>query len=66
MSEDLSLVAGTGLTAYRYILNKQKADDDWIEEQRKLLEKAKAPRGQTELMILPAIIMMLDHCAKSN
>jgi hexosaminidase len=36
---------------------------DWINSCRTLLEKAKEPRGQTELMIIPGIEMLIDYVA---
>jgi hexosaminidase len=66
MSADLSQTADIGLTALRFLLNNNQPDADWIKQQMAYLEKAKAPRGQTELMILPAIEQLVKRCAPSN
>lgn len=55
LSEDLSKTATIGLEALDYLQNGQLADRDWVNAQLEVLEKAKTPRGQTELMIVSAI-----------
>jgi len=55
LSEDLSTMADIGLESFQYLENEHKAESTWIASSLELLEKAKAPRGQTELMVLSAI-----------
>lgn len=66
LSQDMSMAAEAGLTALRYLRNKNTPDTDWIEEQKNFLKRAKAPRGQTELMILPAIEKLVQKCAEAG
>jgi hexosaminidase len=66
MSKDLSQAAEIGLTALRFLLNDNKASEDWVKEQLQLLKKAKTPRGQTELTILPAIEQLVRSCGSSD
>jgi hexosaminidase len=55
MSEDLSTAAGLGIAALEHITRGTRADASWDREAMTILERAKEPRGQTELMILPGI-----------
>jgi len=55
MSEDLSITAGIALESFKYLENQQKADSIWIASSLEKLKNAQAPRGQTELMIIPAV-----------
>jgi hexosaminidase len=64
MSQDLSQAADIGLTALRFLRNNNQADVDWTAEQLKFLASARAPRGQTELMILPAIEQLVKRSAQ--
>lgn len=55
LSRDLAIVSEIGLNAGNYYLSGTKPSDLWIERNLELLEKAKAPRGQTELMIVEPV-----------
>ena len=55
LSKDLASSAEVGLQTLDYIEKGEKPEEEWIKAKRELLEKAKEPRGQTELMIIPAI-----------
>jgi hexosaminidase len=54
-SEDLSQLAVTGIEAIEHILNNRKQSKEWLNSKMKLIEKAKEPRGQAEIMIIDAI-----------
>lgn len=55
MSEDLSKAAGVGIAALGQIQRKVTADSSWELEATTIMERAREPRGETELMILPGI-----------
>ncbi|MDP4196486.1 MAG: family 20 glycosylhydrolase [Bacteroidota bacterium] len=55
LSEDLSLMSEGGLQALEMIHSQKKADKSWLDKQTQLIEKAKQPRGQTEIMVTSAI-----------
>jgi len=55
LSQDLSASASIGFDSFKYLENDQRADSTWIANSLEILERAKAPRGQTELMIISAI-----------
>ena len=55
LSEDLSECATIGLGALDYLGSEQHADEKWIKSKLEILDRAKAPRGQTELMIVSTI-----------
>jgi hexosaminidase len=55
LSEDLMKISEIGLQALEMIAPGQKADPAWIDQAKQTLEKAKEPRGQTELMVVTAI-----------
>jgi len=64
LSEDLSKVAGIGLQTLAYIKSGRQADSDWIESQLEILRKARTQRGQTELMIIPAVRQLVNAAGK--
>jgi len=64
LSKDLSLVASIGLAALESIEQRQPTNPNWVQEKLDILEKAKNPRGETELMILPAIEQLVNHSEK--
>jgi len=64
LSEDLSTVAVIGLEALDYIKNGQRADAGWVSAKKDVLKRARVPRGQTELMIIPAIEALVDYAGK--
>lgn len=55
LSEDLSIVSGVGLRAIHYISRDEKAPWWWVKRSLNKLERAKEPRGQTELMVAKPI-----------
>jgi len=55
LSADLSALAQIGLEATALIGDGKTANEAWTKEKLQAVEKAKAPRGQTELMIVSAI-----------
>jgi hexosaminidase len=55
LSQDLSALANIGLESFQYLQNEHKADSTWVENSLEVIRKSRAPRGQTELMIIPAI-----------
>ena len=59
-SRNLTLCADIGLQTITFIDSDKKADEEWLEQNTKVLENAKTPYGQTELMILPAIEKLLE------
>jgi hexosaminidase len=64
LSEDLSRAAAIGLDVLDLFASGKKVEPAWIEEKRDILKKAARPRGQVELMILPAIEKLLSAAAK--
>ncbi len=59
LSADLSACAKIGLEAIALIEINEKPEKVWVDNYLDILEKAKAPRGQTELMIVEAIEKLL-------
>jgi len=55
LSQDLMTVSEIGLQAGKYYTSRTKPSEMWIEQSLRLLENAKKPRGQTELMIVDAV-----------
>ncbi len=55
MSENLSSCAVIGLEAMKFIQAGKKAERKWLPQAEKIIERAKIPCAQTELMIVPAI-----------
>jgi len=55
LSENLSTTAHIALESFNFLENEQKADSTWVANSLELLQSARAPGGQTELMILPAV-----------
>ncbi len=60
LSQDLSDLAAAGLKAMDALLAEQKLDAGWRYEQQAVIERAKKPRGQAELMIIPAVVKLMD------
>jgi hexosaminidase len=60
LSEDLSKIAGIGITAVKLLSAGKKPEAQWLEESKKILEAAKKPRGHAELMIVSAIEQLLS------
>jgi len=59
-SKNLTLVAEIGLETIKLIKTQKKPPENWIKEKKKILEKAKQPRGDSELMIVTAIEKLLE------
>ena len=55
LSLDLATTANIALESFKYLENEQQADSTWLANSLDELKKARAPRGQTELMIIPAV-----------
>jgi hexosaminidase len=55
LSADLAMCGIIGLEALVYVEKGQRAETSWQQGKLAVLEHARAPRGQTELMIIPAI-----------
>ncbi len=64
LSEDLMKISEIGLQALDRIAAGQKADQAWLDQSKSILEKAKEPRGQTELMVVSAIEKMVEEAGK--
>jgi len=60
LSEDLTAVSDIGLDALDLVNNGRRASDEWLQINRIILEKAAAPRGAVELMILPAVERLVN------
>ena len=63
LSLDLAACAEFGLTALNYINDEESAEPGWEKSAREIIEQAKEPRGQTELMIIPGIEMLVQQVA---
>jgi len=64
LSEDLSRAAGIGLDSLEHIQKNTHPSQEWVESSFQYLEKSKEQRGQTELMIIPAIEKLLNYAKK--
>ncbi len=64
LSADLSSVAEIGLEAMAFIADGRMPNEAWTKEKLQSVEKAKAPRGQTELMIVSAIEKLVKAAGK--
>jgi hexosaminidase len=60
LSEDLAKIAAAGLEGLDYIQTQKQAPDQWIEIKMALLDQARKPRGEVELMIIPAIRQIIE------
>ncbi len=63
-SEDLSKIANAGIEAIQFILSNQKQDQDWLISKMEIIENAKEPRGQTEIMVVDAIEKLITRAAQ--
>lgn len=63
LSKDLQAISEIGLQALAMIEAAESAKADWREKTHAALEKAKEPRGQTELMVVSAIAKLVDAAA---
>ena len=64
LSEDLSTVSGIGIESIDLIAKGQKADKGWADSRLSILRGARNQRGQTELMIIPAIEKLVQYTIK--
>jgi hexosaminidase len=64
LSEDLKKISEIGLQGLDMIAAGQKANQAWLDQSKSILEKAKEPRGQTELMVIPAIEKMVEEAGR--
>lgn len=63
-SKDLSDIAIIGLESIDHILNNQKQNQNWLTSKMSVLEKAKEPRGQAEIMVVSAIEKLVKRSAE--
>ncbi len=54
-SQDLSAAAGVGLEALQYLKSGRTAPQDWVAKAQKILDRARQPKAQVEIAILPSI-----------
>lgn len=66
LSEDLSRAAKIGLEALDTAKMNIKAEEKWLKEKTGILIKAAQPRGEAELMILPAIQKLVTAAGKNK
>ncbi len=59
LSSDLANCATIGLVAMELIKGNRVATESWVKSKLNELEKAKEPRGQVELMIIPALELLV-------
>jgi len=64
LSEDLAVISGIGLISIKYIIKGKKKSKRWVNKSMKMLEKAKEPRGQTELMVISGIEKLVKAAGK--
>jgi len=64
LSHDLMKISEIGLQALEMIAGGQKADPAWIDQAHQIMEKAKEPRGQTELMVVSSIEKLVEEAGK--
>jgi len=55
LSEDLARLSAVGIEALDNILEAQRPHPDWKREAKSAVEAAREPRGQVEIMIVPAV-----------
>lgn len=60
MSSDLSDISQAALTALETLHSGKSLDKTWQNEQASLIERAKKPRGQAEIMVIPAIEKLIN------
>jgi hexosaminidase len=66
LSRDLATISEIGLKAGNYYTSNTKPSDLWIERNLELLEKAKEPRGQADLMIVAPVIKLVKAVAEQE
>jgi hexosaminidase len=60
LSQDLSVVATTGLQALDYIDRGERAPEAWATQQFALLEQAQKPKAQLLLMVAPLVQRLVE------
>ncbi len=60
LSRHLAAAAVIGLQALQILASGQKADKSWVEEMEEILQEARKPQGQAELMIISALEKLLE------
>jgi hexosaminidase len=60
LSQDLSHLSVAGLKAVDALLSEKKMDAEWRKQQQVIIDRARKPRGQTELMVVTAIQKLID------
>jgi hexosaminidase len=66
LSQDLAEISGIGLEALSFIEQNQMAAAAWKEEKLKMINRAKEPRGQAELMVVSAIEKLILAASKAS
>jgi hexosaminidase len=66
MSEDLAAISATGLEAVEYIYKNKNASKRWRKSSLKLIENARKPRGQVELMVVDSIEKLVQAAMNKN
>ena len=64
LSEDLRRVSLIGLESLNYIESGQRADKGWVNKKLEILKKAWLPKGETQLMIIPAVEELVKHAGE--
>jgi hexosaminidase len=60
LSENLSRIGELGLAALEFLEKNRKADQDWLESAKNLLEAMKQPRADLIIMVIPSIEKLLE------
>ncbi len=60
LSRDLADLAAAGLQAAEAIQENRKLGPEWVKAQQEAVERAKKPRGQTELMVVAPIAKLIS------
>jgi len=66
LSADLAACSEIGLAALGYINESESPEVEWKKSALETIERAKEPRGQTELMIIPGIEMLVQKVAVAD
>ena len=65
VSQQLSAIAGSGLTALDYLDRKEQAPTDWQSQQLILLNRAVHPGAQVILMVVPPVQKLVEAAGKA-
>jgi hexosaminidase len=60
LSQDLSVIATTGLQALDYLNRAERAPEAWAAQQFALLEQAQKPKAQLLLMVVPTVQKLVE------